>query len=432
MTGKSGFRFGIQIAVISAQAMKTPATITNVTLPVVVIVSSTVGTLPRHRAAAVREHAAPSDMPSANRTAPPSRDGATPRLVMSDGMRCASLTPSRAHSSAGERSLHTREVPGSIPGAPITPKALLRPSHDRARAPRPEDCRSSVTRRALESAQVMPDTGGKIPLTRILPAHAPLDDMTFAPKITTRSFRRAPCERGAYRRGAGRHRRYLLLHACSTGRRSRSPRSCPGRCRLSDAEQHRRHARPVPPSSRASTRRALPGRSPSSSVTPATGVRCTAVQLLPAITGPQAVTAQLRSEKPGTTEHFRVVVTTAAGQVVGEDQTFTTVAAIDTARTRHDDVRRAGRLPHDRRRTGASACPLRATARVHVARQAVEGNTANSSEHRPTWPEPSPGRSPASADGRSIPVAVTVDPRRSRTTSPTSTGCTPGRRAAAV
>jgi hypothetical protein len=25
-----------------------------------------------------------------------------------------------AHSSAGERSLHTREVPGSIPGAPMT------------------------------------------------------------------------------------------------------------------------------------------------------------------------------------------------------------------------------------------------------------------------------------------------------------------------
>ena len=29
------------------------------------------------------------------------------------------LLVSRAHSSAGERSLHTREVPGSIPGAPI-------------------------------------------------------------------------------------------------------------------------------------------------------------------------------------------------------------------------------------------------------------------------------------------------------------------------
>ncbi len=34
--------------------------------------------------------------------------------------RALALHPSRAHSSAGERSLHTREVPGSIPGAPIS------------------------------------------------------------------------------------------------------------------------------------------------------------------------------------------------------------------------------------------------------------------------------------------------------------------------
>ena len=33
---------------------------------------------------------------------------------------------SRAHSSAGERSLHTREVPGSIPGAPIREASGLR------------------------------------------------------------------------------------------------------------------------------------------------------------------------------------------------------------------------------------------------------------------------------------------------------------------
>ena len=55
VAGKSGFRFGIQIAVISAQAMKSPATISSVTLPVVVIVSSTAGTLPRHRSG-VREN----------------------------------------------------------------------------------------------------------------------------------------------------------------------------------------------------------------------------------------------------------------------------------------------------------------------------------------------------------------------------------------
>ena len=59
---------------------------------------------------------------------------------------------------------------------------------------------------------------------------------------------------------------------------------------------------------------------------PVAGVRCTAVQALPAIAGPQAVTVRLRSEKPGTTVHFRVVVTTAGGQVVGVDQSFTTVA----------------------------------------------------------------------------------------------------------
>ena len=47
VTGKSGLRLGIQIAVISAQAMNTPATISRVTLPVVVIVRSTAGTLPR-------------------------------------------------------------------------------------------------------------------------------------------------------------------------------------------------------------------------------------------------------------------------------------------------------------------------------------------------------------------------------------------------
>ena len=36
----------------------------------------------------------------------------------------ATLTPLRAHSSAGERPLHTREVPGSIPGAPIAATRL--------------------------------------------------------------------------------------------------------------------------------------------------------------------------------------------------------------------------------------------------------------------------------------------------------------------
>src|SRR5690349_18264197 len=43
----------------------------------------------------------------------------------------ANLSLSRAHSSAGERPLHTREVPGSIPGAPmgdtVTERAAQRP-----------------------------------------------------------------------------------------------------------------------------------------------------------------------------------------------------------------------------------------------------------------------------------------------------------------
>ena len=57
-------------------------------------------------------------------------------------------------------------------------------------------------------------------------------------------------------------------------------------------------------------------------------LRCTAARPLAAVSGPQVVTAQLRSETPGTTVHFRAVVTTAGGQVVGDDQVFTTVAPI--------------------------------------------------------------------------------------------------------
>ncbi len=57
-------------------------------------------------------------------------------------------------------------------------------------------------------------------------------------------------------------------------------------------------------------------------------IRCTAVRSLAEKVGAQLVTAQLRSEKPGTTIYFRVVVTTAAGQAVGADELFTTVAAL--------------------------------------------------------------------------------------------------------
>ena len=58
------------------------------------------------------------------------------------------------------------------------------------------------------------------------------------------------------------------------------------------------------------------------------GVRCTAVQPLAAVAGPQSVAVQLRSEKPGATVHFRAVVTTVGGQVVGADQSFATIAPI--------------------------------------------------------------------------------------------------------
>src|SRR5207342_3932524 len=50
-------------------------------------------------------------------------DVARRRSLGRDGRLALAL--SRAHSSAGERSLHTREVPGSIPGAPIPFAAVL-------------------------------------------------------------------------------------------------------------------------------------------------------------------------------------------------------------------------------------------------------------------------------------------------------------------
>src|SRR5438270_2509776 len=42
--------------------------------------------------------------------------------------------PAGAHSSAGERPLHTREVPGSIPGAPILGNGLVKPFFPTPRA----------------------------------------------------------------------------------------------------------------------------------------------------------------------------------------------------------------------------------------------------------------------------------------------------------
>ena len=74
----------------------------------------------RHRAGRRRSAAPPRERVGARvgrgclRPSRRRRDTGRPRSGQS-----LPLTSSRAHSSAGERSLHTREVPGSIPGAPI-------------------------------------------------------------------------------------------------------------------------------------------------------------------------------------------------------------------------------------------------------------------------------------------------------------------------
>jgi lipoprotein-anchoring transpeptidase ErfK/SrfK len=141
------------------------------------------------------------------------------------------------------------------------------------------------------------------------------------------------------------------------------------------------------------------------------GVRCTAVQPLAAVAGPQPVTAKLRSEKPGTTVHFRVVVTTPAGQVVGADQVFTTVA--NPARLAPGTTMLGIRVGY--------LTPEQARARVlsRFARPVVF------TWHGKRWMV-SPKQLGATADvdgaldralagvggGRTIPVAITVDPAK--------------------
>ena len=141
------------------------------------------------------------------------------------------------------------------------------------------------------------------------------------------------------------------------------------------------------------------------------GLRCTAVQQLAAVTGPQPVTAKLRSEKPGTTVHFRLVVTTAAGQVVGADQAFTTVA-------------NATRLAPGTTMLGIRVgylTPAQARARVlaRFARPVVF------TWHGKRW-KATPKQLGATADvdgaldralagvggGRTVPVTITVDPAK--------------------
>ena len=137
--------------------------------------------------------------------------------------------------------------------------------------------------------------------------------------------------------------------------------------------------------------------------------------------------------RPGTTVHFRVVVTTAAGQVVGADQAFTTVA---TARASQPGTTmlgvRVGYLTA-RGRAGTRARPLRPSARLHLARQALEGDAEAARRARPT----SRGAR-AGAGGRGRGCALDPGRRspstraRSRNTSTTSTGCTRGRRGSAA
>ena len=131
----------------------------------------------------------------------------------------------------------------------------------------------------------------------------------------------------------------------------------------------------------------------------------------PQSTGPQSVTAKLRSEKPGTTVHFRLVVTTAAGQVVGADQVFTTIA-------------NATRLAPGTTMLGIRVgylTPAQARARVlaRFARPVVF------TWHGKRW-KATPKQLGAQADvdgaldralagvggGRTIPVTITVDPAK--------------------
>ena len=85
--------------------------------------------------------------------------------------RALALQPSRAHSSAGERSLHTREVPGSIPGAPIKNvyfKRFLMLGHNSIPHWLPAIGRSS--RRAPRSLRLSPPSAGS---PRRAPRRAP-------------------------------------------------------------------------------------------------------------------------------------------------------------------------------------------------------------------------------------------------------------------
>jgi hypothetical protein len=79
------------------------------------------------------------------------KTGQKPNGPRADFTQMAILSRSRAHSSAGERSLHTREVPGSIPGAPTEEQAAngslqwAPPFADRAAEASTSSCNSAAT-----------------------------------------------------------------------------------------------------------------------------------------------------------------------------------------------------------------------------------------------------------------------------------------------
>ncbi len=239
-----------------------------------------------------------------------------------------------------------------------------------------------------------------------------------------RARSRARCSAPPRRRTRAR----LVVHAGAAA----PIRRCPRPRRPSSATRRRaarRSRRRAPPFRRASTRMGAAGQVAfelgDADGRCAVHRRSVAARRSPAR---RSVTAQLRSEKPGTTVHFRVVVTTTAGQIVGADQSFTTVAAI--ARLAPGTTMLGVRVGY------LTAAAAQARVRARFARPLVFTYRGK------RW-KATPKQLGARADvgGRSRPGAHgrrrwALDPgcrhrrsrRRSRTTSPTSTGCSPGRR----
>ena len=88
--------------------------------------------------------------------------GSCPTRGATSWPRCrrVALSLSRAHSSAGERSLHTREVPGSIPGAPMDGGSIFDGANDPVLSPdldREQPRRPDARETLLVAADVPPE-----------------------------------------------------------------------------------------------------------------------------------------------------------------------------------------------------------------------------------------------------------------------------------